>query len=266
MKEEIRNRLFESQLENTALLNPQEIIKWFKKTIALIVPEYAGTFSENADSFATKIIQLESELEYFININQNLNSIELVELFFNGLFDIKEKLDLDAMAIFNGDPAAKSHEEVRYSYPSLYALSAHRIAHSLDKLGIANIPRIISEHAHGKTGIDIHPSAQIGKSFCIDHGTGVVIGETTKIGNDVKIYQGVTLGALSVSKGVSGIKRHPTVGDNVVIYAGATILGGRTYIGKNSIIGGNVWLVKSVPEESKVYFKSPIQQKLNERA
>jgi serine O-acetyltransferase len=161
----------------------------------------------------------------------------------------------DAEAIEAGDPAAKNRDEVIRSYPGFYAISIYRVANSMHRLNVPFIPRILTEIAHSKTGIDIHPGATIGNHFFIDHGTGVVIGETTQIGDFVKLYQGVTLGALSVSKGMAEIKRHPTIEDHVVIYAGATILGGKTTIGKNSIIGGNVWLTESVPENSVVYHK-----------
>ena len=172
-------------------------------------------------------------------------------------------LQEDIAAAYEGDPAAKSKMEVVMAYPGLGAITVHRIAHALHMLGVPLIPRIMSELAHSKTGIDIHPGATIGPHFFIDHGTGVVIGETTIIGRNVKLYQGVTLGALSFQKDeatgmlVKGIKRHPNVEDNVVIYAGATILGGDTTIGHDSVIGGNVWLMKSVPPESRVYNKTP---------
>ncbi len=164
--------------------------------------------------------------------------------------EIRRKVQLDTIAAFNGDPAAKSNEEVILSYPGLEAIVVHRIAHFLYQNGVPIIPRIMSEHIHGKTGVDIHPGANIGESFFIDHGTGVVIGETTIIGNNVKIYQGVTLGALSVKKSLQDKKRHPTIEDDVTIYAGATILGGDTVIGKGCIIGGNTWVTKSVPAGS----------------
>lgn len=161
--------------------------------------------------------------------------------------ELRRKIKLDVIAAFNGDPAAQSNEEVILSYPGLEAIVVHRIAHFLFKNGIPFIPRIMSEHVHGKTGIDIHPGASIGESFFIDHGTGVVIGETTIIGNNVKIYQGVTLGALSVKKNLQNKKRHPTIEDDVTIYANATILGGDTVIGKGCTIGGNTWVTKSIP-------------------
>ena len=159
---------------------------------------------------------------------------------------------LDVKAGNLGDPAAKSDEEIILSYPGLEAILVHRIAHFLFKCGVPLIPRIMSEHVHGKTGIDIHPGATIGESFFMDHGTGIVIGETCIIGNNVKIYQGVTLGALSVKKNLQNKKRHPTIEDNVTIYANATILGGDTVIGKNSIIGGNTWVTKSVPADTVI--------------
>ncbi|MBR5933769.1 MAG: serine acetyltransferase [Treponema sp.] len=164
----------------------------------------------------------------------------------NEIPEIRRKIQLDVQAAVAGDPAAMNNEEVILSYPGLEAIVVYRIAHFLHKNGIAIIPRIMSEHVHGKTGIDIHPGAEIGESFFIDHGTGIVIGETTVIGNNVKIYQGVTLGALSVKKELQSTKRHPTVEDDVTIYAGATILGGETVIGRGSTIGGNTWVTKSI--------------------
>lgn len=159
----------------------------------------------------------------------------------------------DAKAALDGDPAARSIEEVILSYPGLEALLVHRIAHFLYSKGVPIIPRIMSEHVHSKTGIDIHPGAQIGEECFIDHGTGVVIGETSIIGRQVKIYQGVTLGALSVKKLMADKKRHPTIEDNVTIYSGATILGGETVIGKGSVIGGNTWITESVATGSKIF-------------
>ncbi len=165
---------------------------------------------------------------------------------------IRRTIHTDIQAAYNGDPAAKSNEEVIVSYPGLEAISVYRLAHYLFTCGVPVIPRIMSEYIHGKTGIDIHPGAVIGESFFIDHGTGVVIGETTVIGNNVKIYQGVTLGALSVKKALMNKKRHPTIEDDVTIYANATILGGQTVIGKGSTIGGNTWITQSVAQNSLV--------------
>jgi serine O-acetyltransferase len=169
---------------------------------------------------------------------------------------IREMVQLDVEAAYQGDPAAKSHEEIILSYPGVEAVILYRIAHEFWKEDIPLIPRMMMEHIHSKTGIDIHPGASIGKSFFIDHGTGVVIGETTVIGDNVKIYHGVTLGARSVVKEKANTKRHPTIEDDVTIYPGATILGGETVIGKGSIVGGNVWLLSSVPPNSKVYYQS----------
>ena len=182
--------------------------------------------------------------------------------FLASLASIRECLREDILAAYEGDPAAQSTMEVVLSYQSLYAVAVYRLAHALHKLGIPLIPRIMTEHAHSKTGIDIHPGATIGSGFFIDHGTGVVIGETCVIGRRVKLYQGVTLGALSFEKDengnlVKGVKRHPDVEDGVVIYAGATILGGLTTIGHHSVIGGNVWLTHSVPPHSTVYNSQP---------
>ena len=175
--------------------------------------------------------------------------------------EIRRKVSLDVEAANRGDPAARSQEEVILSYPGVEAIMVHRIAHELWVRGVAMIPRMMSEHIHGKTGIDIHPGAQIGDSFFIDHGTGVVIGETTVIGANVKLYQGVTLGALSVQKELANKKRHPTIEDEVTIYAGATILGGGTVVGRGSVIGGNVWLVESVPPDSRIYHQPTQVQK-----
>lgn len=165
---------------------------------------------------------------------------------------VLQSLELDAQAMYYGDPAAVSVDEVILSYPGFYAVAVHRIAHELHGLGVPLLPRLISELAHQKTGVDIHPGAQIGRSFAIDHGTGIVIGETSVIGNGVKLYQGVTLGALSVKKSLAQKKRHPSIGDNVVIYAGATVLGGETAVGHDSIIGANAWLTESVAPFSVV--------------
>ena len=164
----------------------------------------------------------------------------------------------DAEALLAFDPAARSVDEVIVAYPGFYATAVYRLSHQLWEQGVEVLPRLFTEYSHSKTGIDIHPGARIGEAFCIDHGTGIVIGETTEIGNNVKIYQGVTLGALNVSKD-NVAKRHPTIEDSVTIYSGATILGGTTVIGKDSIIGGNVWLTYSVPSNSVVYHKSEVK-------
>ena len=184
---------------------------------------------------------------------------QLVESFFEMLPDLYENLLLDAQAIADNDPASEGIEEVIAVYPGFYAIAVYRFAHALVQLDVPLLPRLFTEHAHGLTGIDIHPKAQIGASFFIDHGTGIVIGETTEIGANVKIYQGVTLGALSVSKSLAETKRHPTIEDNVVIYANAIVLGGKTVIGHDSVIGGNAWLTMSVPPYSQVYHQSEVK-------
>jgi len=182
--------------------------------------------------------------------------------------DILEKLNEDAEFIFANDPAAKSLEEVYLSYPGFYAIATYRLSHALLQFGLPLVPRLMTECAHSTTGIDINPGAQIDVPFFIDHGTGIVIGETSVIKSHVKIYQGVTLGAHSVDKSMQKIKRHPTIEEGVTIYANATILGGNTVVGKNSIIGGNVWLTKSVPQDSIVsnLSKTSIKSKSNEQS
>jgi len=174
---------------------------------------------------------------------------------------IRKILATDVQAAYEGDPAAKSFDEIIFSYPGIFAITVYRVAHKLFEYKVPLLPRIMTEHAHSVTGIDIHPGAEIGDSFVIDHGTGVVIGETTHIGQNVRIYQGVTLGALSIPKDSAdqyrGKKRHPTIEDDVIIYSGATILGGNTVIGARSVIGGNVWLTESVPPDTTVIMETP---------
>lgn len=179
--------------------------------------------------------------------------------FIERITQIREYLYTDVQAAYDGDPAAYNTDEIIFSYPGVFAVTVYRIAHELYLLGVPMIPRIMTEHAHSITGIDIHPGAEIGKYFFIDHGTGIVIGETTKIGDNVKIYQGVTLGALSTRKGqqLKGVKRHPTIGDNVTIYSGTSILGGETVIGNGATIGGNAFIVSSVAAGTKVSVKNP---------
>ena len=215
-----------------------------------------GTRVNNIIATLTKEIQ--KALVYTVSTqNGNTNNIENSHCFklaehtslalLEELPEIKRKITLDVEAVFKGGPAAKSKEEIILSYPGLEAILIYRIANFLYTNGVPIIPRIMSEYIHGKTGIDINPGAKIGESFFIDHGTGIVIGETTVIGNNVKIYQGVTLGALSVKKELKNKKRHPTIEDDVTIYAGATILGGETTIGRGSTIGGNTWVTHSIP-------------------
>ena len=196
------------------------------------------------------------------NEDYQLKASDIVMGLINNFPEIRRKLQTDIQAAYNGDPATTSTEEILLSYPSIQAISIHRIAHELYRAGVPIIPRVMSEYSHQLTGIDIHPGATIGEYFFIDHGTGVVIGETCTIGKNVKIYQGVTLGAKNFpldeyGNPIKGIKRHPDIEDNVVIYAGATILGGKTKIGHDSTIGGNIWLTQSVVPYSKVYNAPP---------
>ena len=181
--------------------------------------------------------------------------------FIHSLPELRGLLAKDVRAAYEGDPAAKTYDEIIFSYPGLLSITVYRIAHQLHKQGLPLIPRIITEHAHSLTGIDIHPGAKIGESFFIDHGTGVVVGETTEIGNRVRLYQGVTLGALSVNPEEADQlrykKRHPTIEDDVIIYSGATILGGNTVIGARSVIGGNTWITDSVLADTKVFLEKP---------
>lgn len=180
---------------------------------------------------------------------------------FEAIPEIKKVLSSDIKATYAGDPAAHSYDEIIFSYPGIFAISVFRLAHHLYELNVPLLPRIMTEYAHSETGIDIHPGATIGGRFAIDHGTGIVIGETTLIGDNVRIYQGVTLGALSLppdaGERYKGKKRHPTIEDNVIIYSGTTILGGETTIGQNATIGGNVWLTESVPANTKVFLEQP---------
>lgn len=189
----------------------------------------------------------------------NAKAEDIVYRFLDRLDVIREYLHTDIEAAYDGDPAAYSTDEIIFSYPGVFAITVYRIAHELWLLGVPMIPRIMTEYAHSSTGIDIHPGASIGKYFFIDHGTGIVIGETTQIGDNVKIYQGVTLGALSTRKGqeLKRVKRHPTIGDNVTIYSGTTILGGDTVIGNDATIGGNAFIISSVSDGMKVSVKNP---------
>lgn len=202
------------------------------------------------------------ELEFSDIIYDYLKDNEIAQketlTFFNSIESIYLSLLRDAQAILDNDPAAQNLEEVYIAYPGFYAIVVHRFAHQLWLQNLKLLARVWSEFAHSKTGIDIHPGAKIGNNFCIDHGTGIVIGETCVIGNNVKIYQGVTLGALSVSKDKMNAVRHPRIGDNVVIYSGATILGGQTHIGHDSTIGGNVWLTESIEPFTVMYYKSEV--------
>jgi len=235
------------------------IANWAKQLIEFLFPEQATKLFVSVEAMQVKFDGLAAELTAILNATTacyNCNNEEKVKIFFKNVPTLYKLLNTDIHALLEGDPAALTEFEVIRTYPGFYAVSFYRIAHALLKLEIPFLPRILTEYAHTVTGVDIHPAAQIGEYLHIDHGTGIVIGETVVIGNHVKIYQGVTLGALSVEKQMAGTKRHPTVGNNVVIYSGATILGGETIIGNHSIIGGNVWLTHSVADYAKVYHES----------
>lgn len=258
MKEEFIRRLYEKHQECPDCPSLKNVVDFFEDLLGTLFPEFSDAPFHDYASFAKHVNELKIKLQSLLTFCElrNADVPSKTSAFFEALPEVYDKLLKDIIALEKGDPAAKSQQEVIRTYPGFYAIAAHRLAHELKKLDVPIIPRMLSEHAHSHTGIDIHPSASIGEYFCIDHGTGIVIGETSVIGNHVKIYQGVTLGALSVRKEDASIKRHPTIEDHVVLYAGATILGGDTVIGHHSIIGGNVWITKSVEPNSKVYYQA----------
>lgn len=266
-----------NSLESAALPNKRAVIEAFNHLRSAIYLGFYSTRPLNRENVRHSIAEhlypayetLLEQIRRAVTYEQRLGRLpttrahdwseEAVLRLLRALPGLRRMLNRDVLAAYEGDPAAKSVEEVVFSYPALAAITAHRLAHVLYLQEVPMIPRIISEFAHSETGIDIHPGAQIGERFFIDHGTGTVIGETSIIGNNVKLYQGVTLGALSLPRGEQGEllrhrKRHPTIEDNVTIYSGATILGGDTVIGRGSVIGGNVWLVHSIPPGSKITY------------
>jgi len=259
MSEDFINKLYQSHKACPTCPSPAEVSEFYIQLLGALFPDFSSESFTDLASFEAHLQMLQKKLkELLLNTpgHNGASTQTVTSHLFDSLPKIHDQLEQDVIAMYAGDPAAKSTSEVVRTYPGFYAIAAYRIAHELHRLGSVGIPRVITEHAHSKTGIDIHPAAKIGDHFCIDHGTGVVIGETTVIGNHVKIYQGVTLGALSVDKSDAEKKRHPTIEDNVVIYAGATILGGETTIGHDSIIGGSVWLTRSVPSNSKIYYQA----------
>lgn len=258
-KEEFYQLLLKKHLEAEHIPSVSQVRKIYEQLLVWLFPEFCECFQSSLKQIKNEEVTLKNLfIRMFDGLQKTIDSKIQTEIFFDKIPEIYSKLKKDVQAILDGDPAAVSEIEITRSYPGFYAIVAYRIAHQLLKQNIPVIPRMITEFAHEKTGIDIHPGAKIGESFCIDHGTGVVIGQTTTIGNNVKLYQGVTLGALSVRKEDAETKRHPTLEDGVVVYAGATILGGKTIIGKNSVIGGNVWITKSVEENSKIYYESKL--------
>jgi serine O-acetyltransferase len=262
MDKEFVDKLFITHQNTKPLPSRTAICKFTEGILELLFPQISEKHFKSSEELKVFSDGLVNDLKIiFLNAQSYLDKPpdQIVDTFFEAIPGIYLLLLEDAQAIHDGDPAAKSPDQVIRTYPGFLAIACYRIGHAFCQIGVPLLPRILTEYAHSKTGIDIHPRANIGTHFCIDHGTGIVIGETTNIGDNVKIYQGVTLGALSVKKEMAKMKRHPTIEDNVIIYAGATILGGNTIIGQNSIIGGNVWLTDSIPQNSRVYHKSQIE-------
>lgn len=237
-----------------------------RRALALLFTQFAREVRVNARDVRAEAEALETLLREALQIVVPAARANTVATeFLNKLPHIHDALEDDAMAILSGDPAAQNRDEVIQAYPGFLATAVHRLAHELFVREVPVLPRLLSEWSHRETGIDIHPGATIGRSFAVDHGTGVVIGESSVIGDGVRLYQGVTLGALAVSKKLAHKKRHPTLGNNVIVYANATILGGNTEVGEGSIIGGNVWLTHSVPARSIVQFTSTVEQRSADR-
>jgi serine O-acetyltransferase len=262
-------KLFKDRTKTT-YRTPQrkEAHKFVDKILSVLFPHFSNYVYNSSDELEAELLLIKSALYKTLSpfcekLDTDLN--EKINLFFDKIPHIYDLLVEDAKAIVKGDPAAKSLDEVILTYPGFLATAIYRIAHEFYKMDVPIFPRLLTEYAHHLTGVDIHPGAKIGKRLCIDHATGIVVGETCLIGDNVKIYQGVTLGALSVDKDLVNKKRHPTIEDNVVIYSNATILGGETKIGKGSIIGGNVWLTESVEPNSVVYHKSEISLKSQQK-
>lgn len=260
-KKFIKN-LYKANLEASVYLDKQRI-EQFVDTVFRFLFQLENKKYHSIQAVQMRLDELRSEFTSILfNILNNKQEAEaIVDTFSEKLPELYASLLKDAQEILDNDPAAQSLEEIHIAYPGFFAIAVYRIAHQLHQQKVNLLPRIWTEYAHGKTGIDIHPGAQIGVPFFIDHGTGIVIGETSIIGSHVKIYQGVTIGAASVSKDNSHIKRHPTLEDHVVVYSNATILGGKTTIGHHSVIGGNVWLTKSVEPYSLVFHEAQIKIK-----
>lgn len=245
----------------------QAVILLIKDIRRLIFPAYYGEaalMSLAPEDYAALLLeriekQLFRQIALTLPEEQEDRAAELATEMVTRLPKIAQRVQLDLEATFDGDPAAGSREEILFSYPGLFAILVYRVAHELYEMKIPILPRMMTEYAHSHTGIDIHPGAQIGDYFFIDHGTGIVVGETTVIGENVKLYQGVTLGALSPRKGHASLpgKRHPTVGSDVTIYSGASILGGETTIGDHAVVGGNAFLTDSVAEDTQVVIRTP---------
>ncbi len=261
MNNQFLHVLFEQHQRAQHQVPASAICQLMSGVLQLLFPVLSENRFETEEALRAYASDLEQQLMHVLHSMEArlpLPPEQLAQAMMERLPVIHRLLLDDAEAIASGDPAAQSIEEVIRTYPGFRAVAIYRLAHELYKLRVPLLPRVLSEQAHAATGIDIHPGAQIGTHFCIDHGTGLVIGETCVIGDHVKVYQGVTLGALSVDKAMANIKRHPTIEHHVVIYAGATILGGNTVVGAYSVIGGNVWLTESVPPYSRVYHRPQI--------
>jgi len=242
---------------------PREVEAWFDDLAGVLFPEHATRRHADAGAFAAFVADLETRLAHLVERCPRGTSDfaqRVATAFFADLGELHAALELDVDAALRGDPAAQNRDEVVRTYPGVRAVVAHRVAHALWRRKVPLMARMIAEYAHRHTGIDIHPAARIGARFFVDHGTGVVIGATAVVGDDVKLYQGVTLGGLSVRKEDADLKRHPTLGDRVVVYAGATVLGGDTEVGHDSVIGGNVWLTRSVPPHTKLTYKASLRE------
>ena len=260
MSEDFFKELFNRHQQKEAVPSTDVIASWASHLVGLLYPEQSLCAYTSVTEVEEEYAKLKEDLIHILNATKacECDNETVAKEFFESIPELYRLLNTDVHALLDGDPAARNKFEVIRAYPGFYALCFYRIAHGLLKLDVPCLPRILTEYAHSKTGIDIHPGAEIGEHFFIDHGTGIVIGETAQIGNHVKLYQGVTLGALSIDKSMAFTKRHPTVEDHVLIYSGATILGGETVIGHHSIIGGNVWLTKSIPPYSLVYHNPEI--------
>lgn len=262
MSEEFYLHIFNKQRDIEAVPSNQEIAEWAIGLMDMIYPERLTSPDYSINEIKRSFARQQNKLVNLLNATkacENSNNEQIAAQLFEQLPELYRKMNTDITAIMEGDPAAQSEFEIIRSYPGFLAIALYRIAHAILKANVPIIPRILTEYAHSITGIDIHPAASIGEYLYIDHGTGLVIGETSVIGDYVKLYQGVTLGALSVEKYMANTKRHPTIEDHVIIYSGATILGGDTIIGHNCVIGGNVWLTKSVAPGSTVYHQSAIK-------
>lgn len=274
--ESYRKHTIISKIDSESQLNREQIIDILEEVRCILFPGYLEQRKLSSGTIAYHVGELLEDIRYkltkqvkkaLVYVSEDTigdcqaqeEADRIVKEFLNRLVPLRDMLAKDVQAAYDGDPAAFNTDEVIFSYPGLFAISVNRIAHELHLLKVPMIPRIMTEYAHNLTGIDIHPGATIGEYFFIDHGTGVVVGETTEIGNNVKIYQGVTLGALSTRGGQSlrNSKRHPTLKDNVTVYSGASILGGETVIGEGAVIGSNAFITSSVPDNTRVSIKNP---------